>query len=94
MLVTPDWDKFKSKFSDNPQKAFEWFCYLLFCREFGLEKGWMAFHNQSAIETEPASYDGEIIGFQSKFYVVPLSSKKAEMEKMLKGAKKKLSRLN
>ena len=88
MLVTPDWDKFKSKFSDNPQKAFEWFCYLLFCREFGLEKGWMAFHNQSAIETEPASYDGEIIGFQSKFYVVPLSSKKAEMEKMLKGAKK------
>lgn len=33
-MIKPNWDLFRAKFNDNPQKNFEWFCYLLFCAEF------------------------------------------------------------
>ena len=61
-MIKPNWDIFKAKFSDNPQDTFEWFCYLLFCREFKRDKGIFRFKNQSAIETDPVVKDGEVIG--------------------------------
>jgi len=33
-IIKPDWNKFRAKFSENPQNNFEWFCNLLFCKEF------------------------------------------------------------
>lgn len=50
-VIKPNWNNFKAKFNDNPQDNFEWFCYLLFCKEFGKEKGIFRYKNQSAIET-------------------------------------------
>ena len=78
-MIKPNWDIFKAKFSENPQDNFEWFCYSLFCLEFNREKGVFRFKNQSAIETNPVEHDGEVIGWQAKFYDVSLSRKKDEL---------------
>lgn len=94
MLIQPNWDNFKAKFHDNPQKIFEWFCYLLFCREFGLEKGWYGFKNQSAIEKEPLNINGDCIGFQAKFYETTLTSHKKDFLDMLNTAKRDYENLN
>lgn len=83
MIIKPDWNIFKAKFSANPQDAFEWFAYLLFCREHNLDKGWFGYKNQSGIEKKPLELDDKVIGFQAKFYDVPLSSKKTELIKTL-----------
>ena len=79
MLVKPDWNKFKANFSDNPQKNFEWFSYLLFCREFNHPKGIFRFFNQTGLETNPIENNNEVIGWQAKFYEVKLSSRKEEI---------------
>lgn len=83
MLVKPNWDVFKSKFHKNPQGYFEWFSYLLYCREFDLEKGWHGYKDQPAVEKEPIKIGNEVISFQAKFYQADLSTKKAELTKML-----------
>lgn len=50
-MVKPDWDIFKSKFKGrSASDAFEWLCYLLFCKEFAIRKGLSGFYNQAAIE--------------------------------------------
>ncbi len=48
-MIKPDWETFNANFT-NKEEMFEWFSYLLFCREFNLPKGWLGFNNQSAIE--------------------------------------------
>lgn len=87
-MIKPNWDIFKAKFSDNPQENFEWFCYLLFCREFKREQGIFRFKNQSAIETDPIEIGGEVIGWQAKFYDVALSDKKDELLSFVEKAKR------
>ena len=84
MLAKPNWDVFKAKFHNNPQEYFEWFSYLLFCREFDLDKGWRGYKDQPAVEKEPVEVGEEIISFQAKFYQAELSQKKTELTKMLK----------
>lgn len=88
MLVKPDWDVFKAKFHSNPQEYFEWFSYLLFCREFDLDKGWHGYKDQPAVEKEPIKRGEELISFQAKFYQADLSQKKTELTKMLKDARR------
>lgn len=88
MLVKPDWDVFKAKFHSNPQEYFEWFSYLLFCREFDLDKGWHGYKDQPAVEKEPINVGSEVIGFQAKFYQAELSKKKSEIVKMLEDARR------
>lgn len=88
MLVKPNWDVFKAKFHNNPQEYFEWFSYLLFCREFDLDKGWRGYKDQPAVEKEPIEIGEEIISFQAKFYQAELSKKKPELVKMLEDARR------
>ncbi|MFW2502367.1 AVAST type 4 anti-phage nuclease Avs4 [Clostridium diolis] len=78
-VIKADWDKFKAKFSDNPQNNFEWFCYLLFCEEYKKKMGIFRYKNQSGIETNPVEKDNEIIGWQAKFYETTLSEHKIEL---------------
>lgn len=92
-MIKPNWDIFKAKFSDNPQDTFEWFCYLLFCREYNEEKGIFRFKNQSAIETNPIERDGEVIGWQAKFYDTSLSNKKDELIGFVERAKRDYPRI-
>ncbi len=87
-MIKPNWDIFKAKFNDNPQAYFEWFCYLLFCKEFNQSKGIFRYKNQAAIETEPIEINGEVIGWQAKFYGTALSKHKNDILGTLKKAKR------
>lgn len=82
-MIKPNWDTFSSKFSTDKESTFEWFAYLLFCREFNLPKGWLGFKNQSGIEKNPITYYGEVIGFQAKFYSTSLSAHEDDFLQML-----------
>lgn len=87
-MIKPDWEIFSAKFSNDKESTFEWFSYLLFCREFNLPKGWFGFKNQSAIEKNPIQINEEVIGFQAKFYSSPLSNHKNDFLEMLEKAKR------
>lgn len=87
-MIQPNWEVFSAKFSNNQQVTFEWFAYLLFCREFDLPKGWFGFKNQSGIEKNPIEKEGEVIGFQAKFYSTSLSSHKDDFLEMLEKARR------
>lgn len=63
-----NWNNFKAKFNGKETKAFEYLCYLLFCREFDQSAGIFRYKNQAGIETEPIQVNGELVGFQSKFF--------------------------
>lgn len=92
-MIKPNWDTFSSKFSTDKESTFEWFTYLLFCREFNLPKGWFGFKNQSGIEKNPIEQDGEIIGFQTKFYTTSLSAHKNDFLDMLDNVKRDYPKL-
>jgi len=87
-MIGPNWNAFKAKFSANPQKNFEWFCYLLFCNEFDKTVGIFRYKNQSAIETNPVEKGGEVIGWQAKFYETALTSHKDDIMGTIKKAKR------
>ena len=87
-MIKPNWDIFKAKFSENPQENFEWFCYLLFCAEFNKPKGVPGYKNHRHVENHPITEGDETIGWQAKFYQTPLSEHKAEIIKLIEGARK------
>lgn len=87
-LIKTDWNVFKTKFSSNPQDAFEWMCYLFFCNEYGAKTGIFRYKNQSAIETDPITVVEDCVGWQAKFYEHPLSKHKDEILDTLTKAKR------
>ncbi len=87
-LVRPNWDIFKTKFGDNKHETFQWFCYLLFCKEYNQPYGTHAYKNQSGIETDPITIGDEVIGWQAKFYEVTLSKKEDDLITTIKTTKK------
>lgn len=90
-----NWEKFKAKYSHNPQYHFEWLCYLLFCRKYNQPYGISRYANQSAVETSPIQdEEGNDVGFQAKFYDTSLSSHKDELLEMLEKAKRDYPKLN
>jgi len=87
-MIGPNWNAFKAKFSDSPQKNFEWFCYLLFCNEFDRPVGVFRYKNQSAIETNPVEKAGEVIGWQARFYETALTTHKDDIMGTIEKAKR------
>lgn len=87
-MIKPDWNVFKVKFSDDPRKKFEWLCYSLFCQEYDKHHGIFRYKNQSGIETNPITKDGEVIGWQAKFYDTPLKDHLDEFTEMLNKSKR------
>lgn len=87
-MIKQNWGIFKAKFNENPQDNFEWFCYLLFCREFNKPLGVSGYKNHRHIEHDPIEMGGETIGWQSKFYDTPLTNHKTEIINLIEGAKK------
>ncbi len=77
-MIKPDWNTFKSKFTENPQDNFEWFSYLLFCKEHNLTFI-HSYKNQAAIETDPVDIDGVLSGWQAKFYEGTLTEHKKDI---------------
>jgi len=87
-MIEPDWGNFRAKFKGRDQQdKFEWFCKLLFCKEFKKPLGVSSYINQSAIETEPITNGDDVIGFQSKFYDTRLSTHKSDFVKSIKSSK-------
>ncbi len=86
-MIEPNWNIFRAKF-DNPQDSFEWLCYSLFCREFKKSYGIFRYKNQSAVETDPINKNGEVIGWQAKFYDTALGAHVPELMKTLETAKR------
>jgi hypothetical protein len=78
MVVHINWDNFKAKFNNAEQSAFERLCYLLFCKEFGKDTGIFRFKNHAGIETDPIERDGQVVGWQAKFYGTSLSGHKQD----------------
>ncbi|WP_143415941.1 AVAST type 4 anti-phage nuclease Avs4 [Geobacillus sp. E263] len=93
-MIRPDWNVFKAKFSDNPQDSFEWFCYLLFCREFNKPLGIFRYKNQAGIETDPITINDEVIGWQAKFYETTLSDHKNDLIETLTKSKERYPELS
>ena len=88
MLIKPNWEIFKAEFS-NPQDNFEWFCYLLFSKEYNQPYGIHRYKKQSGIETDPIGVNGEVIGWQSKFYDVPkVETLNRDLKETLRKAKR------
>ena len=82
-MINPNWNNFLTKFNENPQINFEWFCYLMFCQEFKKPTGIFRYKNQSGIETNPIIKGDEVIGWHSKFYGTKLSENKSELLRMI-----------
>ncbi|PCJ24636.1 MAG: ATPase [SAR86 cluster bacterium] len=87
-MIKPDWNTFKAKFSENPQENFEWFCFLLFCKEFDKPIGIFRYKNQAAIETDPVVVGEQEIAWQAKFFDTRLSENSTTLIKCITDTKK------
>jgi hypothetical protein len=87
MVVDINWNNFKAKFNNQEQSAFERLCYLLFCKEFGRDTGIFRFKNHAGIETDPVEKNGQVIGWQAKFYSTSLSEHKQDFVDSIDSAK-------
>jgi hypothetical protein len=87
-MIKPNWKIFQAKLSENTTENFEWFSYLLFCKEFNKSYGIFRYKNQSAIETNLIKVNDEVIGWQAKFYEVRISEHKKDLFDMIDKVKR------
>ena len=90
-MVRANWDIFNAKFSGNREDTFQWFSYLLFCREVDKSKGLFGYFNQSVLETEPVLYKDRCIGWQAKYYSDKLGHYTDKIIDIINNLKKKYS---
>ncbi len=86
-MIKANWEIFRVKFSGTLQDNFEWFCFLLFCKELKKPYGIFRYKNQSAIETNPVKQGKDIVGWQAKFYDATLSNHERDLIRTLEKAK-------
>src|ERR1700688_3298888 len=86
MIIEPNWGAFSAKFNGKEQKAFEWFCSLLFSKEHKQSVGPLRYFNQAGIEEDPITTGDEVIGWQAKF-VGKLSEQTQTLKKAVDDAK-------
>ena len=92
-MITVNWESFASKFSGSEQVAFEHLCYLLFCKKYGIDNGIARYYNNPGIETAPIEHEGEVIGWQAKYFQAPLSQRRSEIIDTLNKAHEHYPRL-
>jgi hypothetical protein len=92
MIVEPNWGAFSAKFNGREEKAFEWFCSLLFSKEHKQSIGPLRYFNQAGIEEDPITVGDEVIGWQAKF-VGRLSEQTDTLKKAIDDAKLQNPRL-
>lgn len=93
-MIEINWNIFRSKFNGKERGSFENLSYQLFCAENNNRIGIFRFKNQTGIETEPIQVNGELIGFQSKYYETKLADNKDDIIDSLKKAKRENPNLN
>ena len=89
-----NWNIFNLKYDKRETWAFEQMSYLLFCAELNNRIGLFRYKNQTGIETEPLEKNGDIYGFQAKYYTVPISGKKSEIIASIRKAKRENSKVS
>lgn len=65
----PDWSEFAVKNKGACRERFEDLCRMLFCEELGIDQGTLvSVKNQAGNETMLAQHNGQLIGFQCKYF--------------------------
>lgn len=64
----PTWQNFEAKYSENPQAAFESLCRMLFRKRYGIGESLPYFYNNAGNETVPVESNGDVVGFQAKYF--------------------------
>ena len=64
----PSWDTFKVNCAETKEKALEALARILFKKRYGLKESFPYFKNHAGNETDVIAYNGEIIGFQVKYF--------------------------
>lgn len=67
-ILFPSWDTFNYKYGTNKQDALENLARALFCEQFGIFTGIFQRINHAGNETNTITKNGEIIGFQAKYF--------------------------
>lgn len=78
-MISVNWHKFQAKVGDAASIEFERLCYLIFCRIYNQPYGIFRYRNHPALETSPIEVDGELVGFQAKFFLDKFSSHKSDI---------------
>lgn len=78
-MITVNWCKFQAKVGDSAPVEFERLCYFIFCRKYNRPYGIFRYRNHPALETSPIEVDGELIGFQAKYFVDKFSNHKSDI---------------
>jgi len=89
--MSADWNVFKANHPDYRDFFEKQVCYILFCRENNIRNGIFRYKNQTGIETEPIEIDGELIGWQAKFFENEIDKK--QIKESIQNAKKKNPKL-
>jgi len=78
-MISVNWHKFQAKVGDSAPAEFERLCYLIFCRKYNRPYGIFRYRDHPALETSPIEVDGELVGFQSKFFLDKFSNHKSDI---------------
>lgn len=74
----PTWKDFESKYPNYQEIAFEALARMLFRYKYGLGDALPYFKNHAGNETETISFEGEVIGFQAKYFDKEINADKIE----------------
>ena len=86
-MIEINWHVFSEKFKDSAAYKFEFLAYCLFSYEFNIQNGLFRYKNHPGIETAPIENNGEMVGFQAKFYSNNISDNKSDIIDSIKKAK-------
>ena len=78
-MITVNWHYFQAKTGDSAPAEFERLCYFIFCRRYHRLYDISRYRNHPALETSPIEVDGELVGFQSKFFLDKFSNYKSDI---------------
>lgn len=85
-MIEINWHVFSEKFKDSAAYKFEFLAYCLFSYEFNIQNGLFRYKNHPGIETAPIENNGEMVGFQAKFYSNNISDNKSDIIDSIKKA--------
>ncbi len=87
-MAYPSWDTFKINCAGNTRVSFECLARLLFKSQFGLGDYLPYYKNHAGNETATITIGNDIIGFQAKYFDVPLSNGAGQIIHSLEEARK------
>ena len=75
----PSWDSFVGKNSDDTRHSFEALARFLFREKYHLGDSLPYYKNHPGNETDTVEIDGEVVGFQAKYFEGEIDAKQIKM---------------